>query len=173
MKKGKSYYNALNNEQKKIVDELLECIRSGHASSFYVDGPGVTGKTFVYKCISHILCGENKIVIPVAWTGIAANLIEGDHTAHSAFKFPVPLLETSVSSMRPNSAQADILRKAALIIWDEISMVPKAALNVFNCLLKDIIQSAQTFGGKCILFGGDFRQILPVVRNGNRVTICE
>ena len=52
-------------------------------------------------------------------------------------------------------------------------MVPKAALTVLDRLLKDIMISEEMFGGKCILFGGDFRQILPVVRKGNRVTICE
>lgn len=81
------------------------------------------------------------------------------------------MLENSVSSLRPNSTDADNLRKAHLIIWDEVSMVQRVALTVVNKLLQDIMQSQEQFGGKCILFGGDFRQILPVVRRGNRVTI--
>ena len=170
---GKTFYGMLNSDQKCIVDEVLQSVRQKQSSYWYVDGPGGAGKTFLYKCISYILRGEGKEVITVAWTGIAANLIEGGRTAHSAFKFPVPLFQTSVSSMRPNSLEADYLRKVSLIIWDEISMVPKAALTVLDRLLKDIMISEEMFGGKCILFGGDFRQILPVVRKGNRVTICE
>jgi len=163
----------LNNEQKNIVDNVLQIVKSGCAHSWYIDGPGGTGKTFLYKCITYILRSEGKIVLPVAWTGIAATLIEGGRTAHSTFKFSVPLTSMSSSSMRPNSPDPETLRSAALIIWDETSMVPKHALTVLDRLLKDVMQSDELFGGKCILFGGDFRQILPVVRNGNRVKICE
>ena len=171
--KGREFYSKLNNEQKNIVDNVLQIVKSGCAHSWYIDGPGGTGKTFLYKCITYILRSEGKIVLPVAWTGIAATLIEGGRTAHSTFKFSVPLTSMSSSSIRHNSPDAETLRSAALIIWDETSMVPKHALTVLDRLLKDVMQSDELFGGKCILFGGDFRQILPVVRNGNRVKICE
>lgn len=173
IQKGKTLYASLNHEQKCIVDEVLGCIKYGHSKCWFIDGPGGTGKTFIYKCILHSLRGETKIVLPVAWTGIAATLLEGGRTAHSIFKLPIPMLENSVSSLRPNSTEADNLRKAHLIVWDEVSMVPRLAITVVNKLLQDIMQSQELFGGKCILFGGDFRQILPVVRRGNRVTICE
>jgi hypothetical protein len=39
----------------------------------------------------------------VAWTGIAASLLPEERTVHSRFKLPVPILETSKSSIRPNS----------------------------------------------------------------------
>ncbi|GBN59755.1 hypothetical protein AVEN_217767-1 [Araneus ventricosus] len=41
------------------------------------------------------------------------------------FKLPVPLLDTSVSSMKPTSPEADKLRQAVLIIIDEITMLTK------------------------------------------------
>lgn len=170
---GNDAYNKLNDEQKRIVDQVLYAVRNKTHESFFVDGPGGSGKTFLYTTLCQILRGENKVVLPVAWTGIAANLLPGGRTAHSTFKLPVPVVETSVSSMRPSSKDADVLRKADLIIWDEVSMVPKDALAVVDRLLRDITGVNLPYGGKIILFGGDFRQVLPVVRHGNRTTIVE
>ena len=35
--------------------------------------------------------------------------------------------------------------------------------------LRDIMGCDEPFGGKVVVFGGDFRQILPVVTDGGRV----
>ncbi|XP_076955472.1 uncharacterized protein LOC143630300 [Bidens hawaiensis] len=37
--------------------------------------------------------------------------------------------------------------------------------------LKDVLSSNLLFGGKVVVFGGDFRQILPVVQKGTRQDI--
>ncbi|XP_055845576.1 uncharacterized protein LOC129915415 [Episyrphus balteatus] len=170
---GQLSYDKLNVEQREIVDEILIDLQSGKGHSYFIDGPGGTGKTFLYRTLCSILRGEGKVVLCVAWTGIAASLLEGGRTCHSLFKLPVPILETSVSSIRSYSKQADIIRQASLIIWDEISMVPKDALHVVDRLLREIFNKNDLFGGKTILFGGDFRQVLPVVRHGNRTSIVE
>ena len=52
-------------------------------------------------------------------------------------------------------------------------MVTKVALQVVDRLFKDLTGLDIPFGGKIIVFGGDFRQVLPVVRRGNRTTIVE
>ena len=171
--KGMEAYAKLNNEQQQITEDILQAVRSGTQRLMFIDGPGGTGKTFLYRTLCHILRGEDKVVLPVAWTGIAANLLPGGRTSHSLFKLPVPILDTSVSSIRPYSKQADLLRRASLIIWDEVSMVPKHALGIVDRLLRDISNVNTHFGGKTIVFGGDFRQVLPVVRHGNRTTIIE
>ena len=170
---GQAAYEQLNEEQRQLADEILGAVRLGNNKSYFIDGPGGTGKTFLYRTLCYILRGEGKTVLPVAWTGIAASLLTGGRTSHSVFKLPVPLLDTSVSSMRAHSKQADLIRNAALIIWDEVSMVPKDALNVVDRLLKEICQNNLPFGGKTLVFGGDFRQVLPIVRHGNRTTIVE
>lgn len=170
---GKAAYEKLNLEQKAIAEEVLHAVRNKIPNCYFIDGPGGSGKTFVYKTLCHILRGENKVVIPVAWTGIAANLLPGGRTSHSIFKLPVPILDTSASSIRTHTKDAQLLRDSDLIIWDEISMVPKDALSVVDRLLKDIMNNNLPYGGKIILFGGDFRQVLPVVRHANRTAIVE
>ena len=47
-------------------------------------------------------------------------------------------------------------------------MIPNRALTVVDNLLRDITQIQLPFGGKTFVFGGDFRQILPVVPNGGK-----
>ncbi|XP_057250597.1 uncharacterized protein LOC130591339 [Beta vulgaris subsp. vulgaris] len=39
--------------------------------------------------------------------------------------------------------------------------------------LKDLMGNDLPFGGKIIVFGGDFRQVLPVVRNGTRAQMID
>lgn len=170
---GRQMYDQLNVEQRNIVDEILLSVEHGAHQTFFVDGPGGTGKTFVYETLTHTLRGQGKSVLSVAWTGIAAKLLQNGTTAHSAFQFPVPLTENSVSSLRLNSKQARVIRDASIIIWDEVSMVTKDALSVLDRLLRELTDLDMSYGGKIIVFGGDFRQVLPVVRRGNRVTIVE
>ncbi|GBM99909.1 hypothetical protein AVEN_169222-1 [Araneus ventricosus] len=85
-----------------------------------------------------------------------------------AFKLPVPLLDTLVSSIRSTSPEADKLRQEFLIITDEITMLTKDGLRCINSLLRDLMNNDKPFGGKVIIIGGDFRQTLPVVPRGTR-----
>ncbi|GBL82846.1 hypothetical protein AVEN_6545-1 [Araneus ventricosus] len=89
------------------------------------------------------------------------------------FKLPVPLLDTSVSSMRSTSPEADKLRQAVLIIIDEITMLTKDGLRCIDSLLRDLMNKVKPFGGKVIIIGGDFRQTLPVVRRVTRADVIE
>ncbi|XP_055352995.1 uncharacterized protein LOC129598933 [Paramacrobiotus metropolitanus] len=171
---GDRLQETLNPEQSSFVREVLHAVDVGFGiKHWFLDGPGGTGKTYVYRCLSHILRGRGKMVIAVAWTGIAATLLKGGRTCHSVFKFPLNLDETSVSSMKPSSPEARKLIDASLIIWDEAPMAPKHALSTLDRLLRDLMRIDEPFGGKIIVFGGDFRQVLPVVRHGSRGRIVE
>ena len=72
-----------------------------------------------------------------------------------------------------NSKKAETLRQADLIIWDEAPMAPLNALNAIDKLLKQIMSNNLPFGGKCIVLGGDFRQVTPVVTHANKTKIIE
>lgn len=54
---------------------------------FFLDGPGVTGKTYLYKLIMCFVRGRNESVLPLAITGIAATLLQGGRTVHSGFRW--------------------------------------------------------------------------------------
>lgn len=77
------------------------------------------------------------------------------------------------STMRRQQKEARDLQATDVIIWDEISMAPKVALEDVDSLLKDIMQNELPFGGKVFVIGGDFRQVLPVVEHGQRQDIVD
>ncbi|XP_010480980.1 PREDICTED: uncharacterized protein LOC104759795 [Camelina sativa] len=64
---------------------------------------------------------------------------------------------------------ADLIREAKLIIWDKGPMMNKLCYENLDRSLRDIMKCDQIFGGKVVVLGGDFRQILPVITEGGRV----
>uniref|UniRef100_T1IKL2 ATP-dependent DNA helicase n=1 Tax=Strigamia maritima TaxID=126957 RepID=T1IKL2_STRMM len=80
----------------------------------------------------------NKLeVVSMALTGIAATLLSGGRTAHSRFKLPVPINETSTCNIKANSTEARELKNAKLIIWDEAVMAPNYAFATLDRSLTD------------------------------------
>jgi len=168
----------LNSDQKRAFNSItavIDCRDQGNSSNncFFLDGPGGSGKTHVYRTLMSYYRGKGEIVLPFATTGIAATLLKGGRTVHSGFKLPVPLNETSVSFIKHNSKEAESFRNAVLIIIDEITMLPKEGLRCIDAILRELMKSEIPFGGKIIVVGGDFRQTLPVVPHGNRTDIIE
>ena len=116
---------------------------------------------------------EGKIALATASSGIAALLLDGGRTAHSRFKIPVgDSLNQNSSCYIPKEGQVSrLLCQASLIIWDEAVMTHRWAFEALDRSLRDITGFDVIFGGKVILFSGDFRQILPVVARGGRPEI--
>ena len=73
-----------------------------------------------------------------------------------------------VCSLSKNSAMAKLIKDAKLIIWDEVPMMSKACYECVDRSFRDITGLELPFGGKVMVFVGDFRQVLPIVRRGNR-----
>ncbi|KAK4394705.1 ATP-dependent DNA helicase RRM3 [Sesamum angolense] len=87
----------------------------------------------------------------------------GGRTTHSRFKIPIDANESSECTMSKQSGAAELLRRSKLFIWDEAPMAKRWAIENVDKLLKDVMGNDQDFGGKVVVFGGDFRQVLPVV----------
>ena len=135
---------------------------------FFIDGPGGTGKTFVYKTLYHILCGKNYKVHIMAYTGIAATSLPFGLTRHETFGLKVPLSSDSVSCIRPGSSRGLELAQVDVFLLDEAPMLPKYGLQNMDQLLRSIANPNLPFGGKILVAGGDFRQYLPVQPRSNR-----
>ena len=52
-------------------------------------------------------------------------------------------------------------------------MTKRQAIGALDRSLRDIMGCDTPFGGKVMLFGGDFRQVLPVVPRGTRAQITD
>ena len=170
--KGEHNVALLNTSQRHVFDTVMSAVEGRSPQKiFFIDGPGGTGKTFVYNTLAATIRGSNKIVISVATSGIAAEQLDISRTAHSAFKVPIPIEKSSTCNIGRNSAQAHLIREAILIIFDEAPMADRKVIECIERTLRDITGCDDIFGGKVVVFGGDFRQILPVVRHGSRADI--
>ncbi len=144
---------------------------------FYIDGPGGTGKTFLYNTILAYYRANNKQVIAVASSGIAATLLDGGITAHSKFRIPIAIHEDSVCNFSLQSPEAQYLKEIDLILWDEAPMAHKHCFEAVDRFFKDLMRTVDPnlatvpFGGKKFVIGGDFRQTLPVVLRGTKADI--
>jgi hypothetical protein len=116
-------------------------------------------------------------VLEVASSGIAYLLFLGGRTAHSRFKIPIDLHDESTCNITQKMKVAELVRKADLIIWDEAPMMHRRAFEVVDRTLRDLMQLDDAhaieniFGGKTVVLGGDFLQILPIVPKGGREDI--
>ncbi|XP_027086480.1 ATP-dependent DNA helicase RRM3-like [Coffea arabica] len=113
------------------------------------------------------------IAIAEASSGVAASILPGGRTAHSRFKIPLDISETKACQVSKQSSIAKLLIEAKLILWDEASMAKKETIEAFDMLLRDIMESDDPFGGKVVVFGGDFRQTLPVIRDATRDVLVQ
>lgn len=143
----------------------MQAISNNTGGLYFLDAPGGTGKTFVISLILATIRSEQKIALALASSGIAATLLEGGRTAHSALKLPlnVQVIETPTCNISRNSAMAKVLRLTSIILWDECTMANKKLLEAFNRTMQDLRGNQQLFGGALILLSGDFRQTLPVI----------
>src|SRR4051812_8063607 len=98
----------------------------------------------------------------------------GGRTAHSRFKIPLSCDDGASCTFTKQSGTAKLLRMASLILWDEATMTKRQAVEALDRSMRDIMGCRnRPFGGKTIVFGGDFRQVLPVVRKGSRGQIID
>jgi hypothetical protein len=156
----------LSAEQQAAVTEVMASVE--HQSGFNVFGvfcSAGTGKTLFANYVACKLRSEGRVVLCVAASALAASLLEGGHTAHHALHIPIPANDSSYCSF--THAERCVIRRADLIIWDEASMVSNTVADTVSRSLQDIMDDDRPFGGKTIIFTGDFKQLLPVVRGGN------
>ena len=85
---------------------------------------------------------------------------------------PEDLDEHITCGVKKQSRQAKELINSRFIVIDEISMMDRRAIEAVDLTLQDLCKKqlaerklpANTpFGGKVVVFSGDFRQVLPVV----------
>ena len=74
--------NTLNTEQIFAFDSIMTAVGSVSSPQriFFLDGPGGSGKTYLYRTLLSHIRGDNDNALTVASTGIAANLLDGGRT---------------------------------------------------------------------------------------------
>jgi len=105
---------------------------------FFVDGPGGTGKTFLYEALLAQVCSRGLIALAIASSGAAMNNMPCGRTAHLWFKFPITIDNNSMCMVKKQSGAVEILSLATLIIWDEASMAKHQGIETVDQTLQDI-----------------------------------
>ncbi len=172
----------LNQNQRSIYDNVIDAVHDPKLvdKTFFVDGLGGAGNTFLYECLFSRVRSTGDIALSMASSGIVALLLEGSCTAHSRFKIPVAGLCGSSACYVPlNSPQVALIWAARLIVWDEAPMAHKHVFEAVNRTLQHVMGAVDPalkdmfFGDKVVVMGGDFRQILPMVPWGTKGQIVD
>ncbi|KAL3072096.1 hypothetical protein niasHT_036323 [Heterodera trifolii] len=175
----------LNSDQQKVFDAVVRAIQSDPKDQtvprrFFIFGDGGTGKTFLFGQIIRRLRKPpyTHKVLATASTGCAAILLPYGKTAHSTFRLGREVSLDKLPSIPLESFFARRIREAQLIIIDEITMLHNTVIEVINRLCKEMTipqHKDLPFGGKTVIFSGDFKQSLPVVPHEGltaQVTAC-
>jgi hypothetical protein len=161
----------LNPAQQAAYQAITDTLASGRPGTFFIDGPGGSGKSFLYSTLISYAIINNFKPLVMATTGIAASQI-GGITIHRAFSVPIPCTEESVSYLRTQSVEAQKLKNNHIFFIDEITQCPKQVFELIDRFLRDVTGNRHIpFGGKIIVVGGDFRQCLPVLPSASSAQI--
>ena len=144
-----------------------------HSDVVFLTGAGGTGKTYL---INEFIDEQDftTVVARTATTGIAATHINGD-TIH---RFSGLGIRKKLEDLRLIVQHKSFkfterkIRDTDIIIIDEISMLHQDQLTLLDKIFKFATRSEEPFGGKKILFSGDFLQLPPVDKETRESQWC-
>ncbi|MEI7819198.1 MAG: PIF1 family ATP-dependent DNA helicase [bacterium] len=143
----------------------LEIMLDGH--SVLLTGAAGAGKTFVLLDFIRRAKAEGKKVAVTATTGLAATHLNGT-TIHSWSGIGIHhILPPRFADHLPKSRRETIENTDVLII-DEISMLHDYRLDLVDEICRSVRQNPEPFGGIQLIVCGDFFQLPPINRSGER-----
>ncbi|XP_015168210.1 uncharacterized protein [Solanum tuberosum] len=114
-------YKKLNTEQKIAYDTILQRVLTNESGAFFIDGPGGSGKTFLYRALLATVRSKGFIALATTTSGVAASILPGGRTAHSRFKIPINIDEQFSCNINNDDDQStynvvynEIIQKALL-----------------------------------------------------------
>ncbi len=146
-------------------DRALTILKTG-ANAFLTGEPGA-GKTYVLnKYISWLEHMQIPVAI-TASTGIAATHI-GGMTIHSWSGIGARdvLNPYDIDQIASNEKVVKRVKKARVLVIDEISMLDGRILDGIEIICRTIRQSGEAFGGLQVILVGDFFQLPPIAGRG-------
>lgn len=158
--------NSLNetilSKEQKVA---LELCQSGE--NIFLTGGAGSGKSFVIREFMQKM--DPKQMPILASTGAAAVLL-GGRTFHSFFGLGImeggP--QATFNRVINDSKTMKRLKQVEGVIIDEISMIPGDALNIAEALTQAAKESTLPWGGLRVIAVGDFGQLPPVTRFGQK-----
>jgi len=143
--------------------EALKILKTG-ANVFLTGEPG-SGKTHIINEYVAFLRDQGIEPAITASTGIAATHI-GGMTIHSwsGIGIKKKLDKYDLDRITSNEYITKRVRRAKILIIDEVSMLPPETLSMVDAVCREIKQNDESFGGLQVVLVGDFFQLPPVVK---------
>jgi ATP-dependent DNA helicase PIF1 len=143
----------------------FEVLQSGE--NVFVTGGAGSGKSYLIRQFMRKL--DPKAMPILASTGAAAVLL-GGRTFHSFFGLGI-MEGGPKETLKRGQEDMKLLKRLAQVegvIIDEISMIPSSAFEVAEALARHARQSNLPWGGMRVIVVGDFAQLPPVTRSGQK-----
>ena len=147
------------------TEQQLAFTKYRQGISFFVSGPGGTGKSMLIKTIYEDAISRNKQIQVCALTGCAALLLNCKaKTIHSWSGIGIASgpKEDIVEKVLSNYQKTKNWRAVEILIVDEVSMMSLKIFEILNIIATSIRNRNRLFGGIQVIFSGDFYQLPPV-----------
>ena len=166
---------SLNENQRDIFETITEKVNNENPDDnlVFINADAGTGKTYLLNAILSVIRGQGNVAFGLATTGVASVELKNGQTVHRQLKVPLnlDLTDTPSCSISRQSPLADLIARCKVILIDEATMLNRKAYEAIDRTLRDVLRCDHTFGGKVIVFAGDWKQCLPVVPGASRATI--
>lgn len=143
----------------------MALLEAGH--SVLLTGAAGTGKTYLLNEFIRRSRRRGKHVAITATTGLAATHLGGT-TIHAWSGVGVADMLEDKHAHRLSKQRQDLIRKADVLIIDEISMLHDFRLDMVDQIARIVREDEAPFGGLQVVMSGDFFQLPPVNRSGSR-----
>ncbi|HSX35503.1 MAG TPA: HRDC domain-containing protein [Patescibacteria group bacterium] len=151
--------------QGMTQDEALAILEAG--KSVLLTGAAGTGKTYVLNKFISRARKRGQHVAVTATTGLAATHLNGT-TIHAWSGIGVHDFVDAHMTGKMGKTRQDLIKKADVLIIDEISMLHDFRLDMIDFMLRKIRGDDEPFGGMQVILCGDFFQLPPVNRSDSR-----
>jgi ATP-dependent exoDNAse (exonuclease V) alpha subunit len=146
-------------------DEALAILESGR--SVLLTGAAGAGKTYVLNKFIKRARKQGKSIAVTATTGLAATHLSGT-TIHAWSGIGVSSMFDRHAAGKMGKQRTELIKKADILIIDEISMLHDYRLDMVDETLRFVRDNQDPFGGMQVILCGDFFQLPPVNRSGDR-----
>ena len=147
--------------------EALEILKMGY--NCYITGAAGSGKTYLLNDYIKFLKNKGVEVGITASTGIAATHMGGT-TIHSWSGLGIrdELTEYDLEDLESKKYLYDRFKNTDVLIIDEVSMIHHFRLDLIERIARHLKRNQLPFGGMQVILCGDFFQLPPVSRMGEK-----
>jgi ATP-dependent DNA helicase PIF1 len=164
--------DSLTGRQAQIIMKII------NGENVLILGNAGTGKSYMISKIKEIISKTNpeKIISICATTGLSALNIGGvtinSFSGIGICEYPADKIVNKIKYSPMFRRYLNNIQSVDILIIDEISMLSFKTFELLNDVFKGITGINKPFGGKQLVFIGDFFQLPPVIKETEKNMFC-